>query len=112
MRASRNLESGDLTKISYRLRGPVGSSSGRIFVSDANPLNLRCGAKTPLWAGIQNRTGAPDMPKTRVAVLFRTSAVSSVQSEANQFVTIALFSGIGLLLSLIAILAGMPIVGD
>jgi hypothetical protein len=56
--------------------------------------------------------GEIDMPKNaRVAVAARTSAVSPAQSDSNQLVTIALFSGIGLLVSLIAILAGMPIVG-
>jgi hypothetical protein len=56
--------------------------------------------------------GEPDMPKNaRVAVAARTSAVAPAQSDSSQLVTIALFSGIGLLASLIAILMGVPIVG-
>jgi hypothetical protein len=58
------------------------------------------------------RIGEPDMPKNaRAAVAARTSAVLPAQSDSSQLVTIALFSGIGLLLSLIAILMGVPVVG-
>jgi hypothetical protein len=80
----------------------------------ANILNLCCGAKTPLWGHILFllRIGEPDMPKNaRAAVAARTSAVLPAQSDSSQLVTIALFSGIGLLLSLIAILMGVPVVG-
>jgi hypothetical protein len=52
------------------------------------------------------------MPKNaHAAVAARTSAVSPARSDSSQLVTIALFSGIGLLLSLIAILIGVPVVG-
>ena len=51
------------------------------------------------------------MPKVPVAASVRPSAALAAQSENSQLVTIALFSGIGLLASLIAILMGLPVAG-
>ena len=58
------------------------------------------------------------MPKAARASFFSApdvsskKAVSSNKSEAHPLVTIAIFSGIGLLLSLIAILCGVQGVWD
>jgi hypothetical protein len=49
------------------------------------------------------------MPKaSRISVQIRPSSVSSENSESNTFVSIAIFSGIGLLISFIALLMGVP----
>jgi hypothetical protein len=49
------------------------------------------------------------MPKAvRISAPIRASSTSSGQSEGSPLVSIALFSGIGLLVSLIAILMGVP----
>jgi hypothetical protein len=49
-----------------------------------------------------------NMPKAaRIAVKVPASSVLSENSGGSQFVTIALFSGTGLLMSLIAIIAGI-----
>jgi hypothetical protein len=50
------------------------------------------------------------MPKAvRVSALIPVSAAaSSEKSDRGQFVVVALFSGIGLLISLVAIIAGVP----
>ena len=48
------------------------------------------------------------MPKAaRFSLPVRPSAASSEKSAGGQFVTIALFSGIGLLVSLVAIIMGV-----
>jgi hypothetical protein len=48
------------------------------------------------------------MPKTaRIARLLRTSTASSEKSESHPLIIIALFCGVGLLLSLTAILMGV-----
>jgi hypothetical protein len=49
------------------------------------------------------------MPKAaRISAVIPASTVSSEKiSDSNQFVTIALFSGIGLLVSLVAMLMGV-----
>jgi hypothetical protein len=68
------------------------------------------GAQTTPWAGILNtiNIGEPDMPKAaRISAQIPASTVSSEKSESHQLVSIAIFSGIGLLASLIAILMGM-----
>jgi hypothetical protein len=44
----------------------------------------------------------------RVISQISASAISSKKSDSSDFAAVALFSGIGLLASLIAILAGMP----
>jgi hypothetical protein len=52
--------------------------------------------------------GEPDMPKAaRISVQIPASTVSSEKSESHPLVSIAIFSGIGLLASLIAILTGV-----
>jgi hypothetical protein len=52
--------------------------------------------------------GVPDMPKAaRISVKIPASTVSSEKSESHPLVSIAIFSGIGLLISLIAILMGV-----
>jgi hypothetical protein len=49
-----------------------------------------------------------DMPNTaRIPASLPRSTVSSDKSSSDQFVTVALFSGLGLLASLIAILCGV-----
>ncbi len=50
------------------------------------------------------------MPKAvRVAASIPVSAAASSQkSDGGQFVVVALFSGIGLLISLVAIIMGVP----
>jgi hypothetical protein len=45
----------------------------------------------------------------RIAAAISVPFVSSSQSDYNQFVPVALFSGIGLLVSLIVILSGVQI---
>jgi hypothetical protein len=48
------------------------------------------------------------MPKAvRVSTQISASATSSEKSESNPLVSIALFSGIGLLVSLIAVILGV-----
>jgi hypothetical protein len=48
------------------------------------------------------------MPKAaRISVKVSASSVSSENSDSSQFATIALFSGLGFLVSLIAILMGV-----
>jgi hypothetical protein len=52
--------------------------------------------------------GVPDMPKAaRISVQVPASTASSEKSESHPLVSIAIFSGIGLLVSLIAILMGV-----
>jgi hypothetical protein len=54
-------------------------------------------------------TGEPDMPKAaRISVPIPAATASSEKSEGHPLVPIAIFSGIGLLVSLIAILMGVP----
>jgi hypothetical protein len=49
------------------------------------------------------------MPKAaRIAASIRASAAASEKSESGQFFAVALFSGIGLLISLVAIIVGVP----
>jgi hypothetical protein len=53
-------------------------------------------------------TGEPDMPKAaRISAPIPASTISSERSESHPLVSIAIFSGIGLLVSLIAILMGV-----
>jgi len=48
------------------------------------------------------------MPKVaRVSAPISIPTARSSQSDSNQFVSVALFSGIGLLVSLIAVLSGV-----
>jgi hypothetical protein len=47
------------------------------------------------------------MPKARISAQVPALTASSEKSESHPLVSIALFSGIGLLLSLIAILLGV-----
>jgi hypothetical protein len=50
------------------------------------------------------------MPKAvRISTPVPASAASSEKSDNNPLATVALFSGIGLLVSLVAILLGVPI---
>jgi hypothetical protein len=50
----------------------------------------------------------PDMPKAvRVSTSIPASKVSSKESDHHQLISIALFSGIGLLVSLVAVLLGV-----
>ena len=52
--------------------------------------------------------GEPDMPKAvRVSTQFTASTASSEKPESHPLVSIALFSGIGLLVSLIAVILGV-----
>ncbi len=48
------------------------------------------------------------MPKAARVSAFSAPNVSAKKSEAHPLVTVALFSGIGLLVSLIGILCGVP----
>jgi hypothetical protein len=58
--------------------------------------------------GFHLRTGEPDMPNAvRIAAIAPPTATSK-KSESNDLVSIALFCGIGLLVSLVAILMGVP----
>jgi len=55
-------------------------------------------------------TGEPDMPKAAAARVYAsvaTTTASPQRSEGHPLVPIALFSGIGLLVSLVAILMGV-----
>jgi hypothetical protein len=50
-----------------------------------------------------------DMPNAaRISTSLPRSSASSDKSRSDELLTIALFSGLGLLLSLIAILCGVP----
>jgi len=50
----------------------------------------------------------PEMPKgVRIVASLPTSKISSQKSDGHPLVTIALFSGLGLLVTFIAILCGM-----
>jgi hypothetical protein len=52
--------------------------------------------------------GEPDMTKAvRIAAQLPASTAASEKSGGQEFVTIALFSGIGLLISLVAITTGV-----
>jgi hypothetical protein len=54
----------------------------------------------------------PNMLKAaRISTWVSASAVSAETSDASAFVSVALFSGVGLLVSLVAALAGVPVVG-
>jgi hypothetical protein len=56
------------------------------------------------------RTGELDMPKAAAARLYATDAATTAspqRTEGHPLVPIALFSGIGLLVSLVAILMGV-----
>jgi hypothetical protein len=48
-----------------------------------------------------------DMPKEAVRILPSLPATST-KSDSSEFVSIALFSGLGLLVSLLAVLMGVP----
>jgi hypothetical protein len=61
------------------------------------------GGEFELWT-----IGEPDMPTAiRVSTPISASTDSAKKSDSNQFVSIALFSGIGLLISLAAVLLGV-----
>jgi hypothetical protein len=52
--------------------------------------------------------GEPDMPTAvRVSAAIPASKTASDKSDSNQFVSIALFSGIGLFVSLVAVILGV-----
>jgi hypothetical protein len=52
--------------------------------------------------------GEPDMPTAvRVSAAIPASNTASSKSDYNQFVSIALFSGIGLFVSLVAVILGV-----
>jgi hypothetical protein len=74
-------------------------------------LNLSCCYKDLSTGGEFFKTNElePDMPKVVRAAAISVPSVSSSKLGYNQFVIVALFSGIGLLASLIAILSGMQI---
>jgi hypothetical protein len=106
----------DLTKnrIAVVPFGP--SLSRRILRNSPDALNLRRGQPdiSPGRDFYHFCTGEPDMPKVaRIAAkipastALPASTASSEKSESNTFVSIALFSGIGLLVSLIAVLLGV-----
>ncbi len=53
--------------------------------------------------------GEPEMPKAaRISPVISASTASSKKSDYSPLISIALFSGIGLLVSLLAILMGVP----
>jgi hypothetical protein len=92
------------------LRCSAQSSQRRILWNSRAVVNLCRSAKTSLWAGIltNHQLESSIMPKAaRISVKVPASSVSSLNSDSSQFATIALFSGIGLLISLIAILMGV-----
>jgi hypothetical protein len=72
-------------------------------------LNLRR-SREDISKGRDNKSksfGVPYMPKAaRISVPAPASTASSEKSESSAFVSIALFSAIGLLVSLVAILLG------
>jgi hypothetical protein len=72
-------------------------------------LNLRRGGlDISGWVFEYRSIGEPDMPKAvRIAAQIRPSTASSKKSENHPLVSIALFSGIGLLVSLITIILGV-----
>jgi hypothetical protein len=108
------------------LRWPAASSEGRISPNFHPALNLRCIREDP-FVGLQNLLpfcwiGALAMPKVvRFPQSISTPSVSSDKAQAQRqaqrsarrseydaFVSVALFSAIGLLISLVAILLGLP----
>ena len=73
-------------------------------------LNLHCGCEDSFsWQGFLNfYLLEPDMPKgVRIVASLPASKISSRKSDGHPLVTIALFSGLGLLVTFIAILCGM-----
>jgi hypothetical protein len=79
------------------------------FCADA--LNLCRSAQTPLRAGIFEHLciGKFEMPKAaRISQSILVSTASPQKVDDHPLVAIALFSGIGLLASLIAVLMGVP----
>jgi hypothetical protein len=61
------------------------------------------------WVYLFQRLGEIAMPTAvRIIAPIPASAISSKKSDSSDFVAVALFSTIGLLASLIAILAGVP----
>jgi hypothetical protein len=62
----------------------------------------------PGGPGIFDCIEEPDMPRAvRVSTQIPASTASSEKSESHPLVSIALFSGIGLLISLIAVIIGV-----
>jgi hypothetical protein len=98
-------------KIASKLCCSVPSSPGRIFQFCAGSIEPWAGVpRPPEGPGIFDRLciGEPDMPKAaRVSTQFPASTASSEKSQSHPLVSIALFSGIGLLISLIAVLLGV-----
>lgn len=93
----------------HRLCARVPSSCGRIFVVGANSLNLRRRCEdiskgpglltTSLLEGVMTKAA-------RIKSSLRASSTSG-DSDHTQLISIALFSGIGLLISLVAVLMGI-----
>jgi hypothetical protein len=109
-----------LTKNSVTIVLSGGSlTSWRILGFCAAALNLSRNVETSGRAGtLYSRTGEPDMPKAaRISAAISASSASSKssesvsssseQSEGHPLVSIALFCGIGLLVSLVSILVGL-----
>jgi hypothetical protein len=64
----------------------------------------------PFFAAFTECIWRADMPKAaRIPTVISVTPVSSQKSEGHPLVTIALFSGIGLLVSLVAILLGLQL---
>jgi len=99
-------------EIASQLSFSVPSSCRRILRNPSFALNLRrIRADISKGRDIENRfrLGVPDMPKAaRISAPVTASAASSEKSESSAFASIALFSAIGLLVSLVAILLGVP----
>jgi hypothetical protein len=93
------------------LRRPIFQPLDVFQGSEANSLNLRRAAQTLFRAGnfFTIPFGEIDMPKaTRVSLSLPVAPIStSDTSEGHPLVWISLFCGIGLLVSLVAILTGV-----
>jgi hypothetical protein len=85
-------------------------SRWKYFPIQCEPFEPRAQMQRPLkgrglWTNFY--IGEPDMPKAvRIATPIAAST-SSEKSYSNTFVSVALFSGIGLLVSLVAVLLGV-----
>jgi hypothetical protein len=94
------------------LRTRVSSSEGRILANPLAALNL-CRRWQDHFCGreifFKSIELEPGMSKVvRVSTSIPASKISSRESDHHQLISIALFSGIGLLVSLIAVLLGVP----
>jgi hypothetical protein len=97
------------------LRVPALAALGRKSGSNAFALNLLASAETSLWrAGelIDFYWRSRMTKATRISAPVSTPVVTSASAESHPLVSIALFSAIGLLISLLVIIADQHLPGE